>query len=114
MTLEGLRVTHEPPVGGQQPSADVLFESMSSLGSAGLGVILTGMGGDGAEGLRKMREAGAYTIAEDVSTAVVYGMPEVAVRLQAQDRTLTEPAIEAASQRITASVAKATGAVLRS
>jgi two-component system, chemotaxis family, protein-glutamate methylesterase/glutaminase len=53
------------------------------LGTGGLGVLLTGMGDDGAEGLRDLRQAGGYTLAEDESTAVVYGMPAVAVRLGA-------------------------------
>jgi two-component system chemotaxis response regulator CheB len=73
-----------PPVGSHRPSADMLFSSMArSLGSAGLGVLLTGMGEDGAAGLRKMRLTGAFTIAEDESTAVVYGMPAAGVRLGA-------------------------------
>ncbi len=54
-----------------------------SLGPLALGVLLTGMGEDGAEGLRDIRERGGYTIAEDESTAVVYGMPAAAVRLGA-------------------------------
>jgi two-component system, chemotaxis family, protein-glutamate methylesterase/glutaminase len=53
------------------------------LGAGGLGVLLTGMGEDGAEGLRDLRQAGGYTLAEDESTAVVYGMPAVAVRFAA-------------------------------
>lgn len=71
-----------PPVGSHRPSADILFSSMArSLGPAGLGVLLTGMGEDGAAGLRQMRINGAFTIAEDESSAVVYGMPAAGVRL---------------------------------
>lgn len=73
-----------PPVGCHRPSADTLFSSMArSLGPAGLGVLLTGMGEDGAAGLRELRSAGGFTLAEDESTAVVYGMPGAAVKLGA-------------------------------
>lgn len=69
---------------GQRPSANVLFSSVASAyGSASIGGLLTGMGDDGAEGLRAMRNAGAYTMAEDEASAVVYGMPRAAVRLGA-------------------------------
>ena len=75
------RLRAGPPVSGQRPSATVLFEQMALLGPAGLGVLLTGMGEDGAAGLAAMRRAGGYTITEHESSAVVYGMPAVAVRL---------------------------------
>jgi two-component system, chemotaxis family, protein-glutamate methylesterase/glutaminase len=69
------------PVGKQRPSADVLFASVArSVGAAGIGVLLTGMGEDGAQGLRALRQAGGFTIAEDESTAVVFGMPAAAIR----------------------------------
>ena len=72
------------PVCSQRPSGSVLFESMAStLGGQGLGVLLTGMGEDGAAGLLHLRRQGGYTIAEHESTAVVYGMPGEAVRLGA-------------------------------
>ncbi len=72
------------PAGVHRPSANVLFSSMAqSLGSAAIGVMLTGMGDDGAAGIDELRRAGAYTIAEDESTAVVYGMPGAAVRMGA-------------------------------
>jgi len=71
-----------PRVCYQRPSVDVLFRSVAeTLGSKSMGVILTGMGADGAEGLLRMREAGAQTIAQDEHTCVVYGMPKEAVRL---------------------------------
>jgi two-component system chemotaxis response regulator CheB len=63
------------------------------LGPGGLGVLLTGMGEDGAEGLRRQRDAGGYTIAEDATTAVVYGMPAAAVRLGAVCESLPLPQI---------------------
>ncbi len=68
-----------PKVSGHCPSVDVLFESVAqAAGSRAIGVILTGMGGDGAKGLLEMRKAGAKTIGQDESTCVVYGMPKVA------------------------------------
>ncbi|MDL2220019.1 chemotaxis response regulator protein-glutamate methylesterase [Ruminococcaceae bacterium OttesenSCG-928-O06] len=66
-------------VNGHMPSVDVLFESVAEVaGARAAGVILTGMGGDGAEGLLKMRKAGAYTIGQDKESSVVYGMPMMA------------------------------------
>ncbi len=66
-------------VSGHIPSVDVLFESVAEVaGPKAIGVILTGMGGDGAEGLLQMRQAGAYTIGQDKETSVVYGMPMMA------------------------------------
>jgi two-component system chemotaxis response regulator CheB len=89
-----LRTDGGDPVCAQRPSGTVLFRSMAQgLGPQSLGVLLTGMGEDGAEGLLKVREAGGYTIAEDASTAVVYGMPAAAVRLGAVCESLPLPAI---------------------
>ena len=77
-----LRISAAAPLASQRPSATILFRSVAeALGPRGLGVILTGMGEDGAEGLVEMRDAGAYTIAEDESTAIVYGMPAAALRM---------------------------------
>lgn len=73
-----------PRVNGHCPSVDVLFESVAKVaGADALGIILTGMGGDGAKGLLAMRKAGARTIGQDESTCVVYGMPKVAYDLGA-------------------------------
>jgi two-component system chemotaxis response regulator CheB len=73
-----------PLVNGHRPSVDVLFRSVARVaGADGLGVILTGMGGDGAKGLLDMRQAGAFTIGQDEPSCVVYGMPAVAVELGA-------------------------------
>ncbi|MBR5091739.1 MAG: chemotaxis response regulator protein-glutamate methylesterase [Ruminiclostridium sp.] len=70
-----------PKVSGHCPSVDVLFESVAeAAGPHAVGAILTGMGADGAEGLLKMRKAGAYTIGQDEATCVVYGMPAVAFK----------------------------------
>lgn len=66
-------------VNGHCPSVDVLFHSVAKIvGKDAIGVILTGMGGDGAKGLLEMRQAGAYTIGQDEASCVVYGMPKVA------------------------------------
>lgn len=73
-----------PKVNGHCPSVEVLFESVAkSAGADAVGIILTGMGGDGAKGLLAMRNAGAKTIGQDESTCVVYGMPKVAYDLGA-------------------------------
>lgn len=75
--------THQdPPVNGHRPSVDVLFESVAKYaGSNALGVIMTGMGADGARGLLTMRENGARTIAQDEESCVVFGMPKEAIRM---------------------------------
>lgn len=79
-----LRLSKVPAVGGQRPSGTLLFRSITqSYGARGLGVLLTGMGEDGAQGLLELRRAGGRTIAEDQTSAVVYGMPAAAVRLGA-------------------------------
>jgi two-component system chemotaxis response regulator CheB len=83
------RVTHGSPVSGHCPSVDVLFASVAkSAKDRGVGVILTGMGRDGAQGLLAMRKAGARTIGQDESTSVVYGMPRAAFDLGAVERQL--------------------------
>lgn len=73
-----LRTT--PPVQGQRPSGDVLFRSLAEGKASGaVGVLLTGMGEDGARGMLALRRAGGHTIAEDSSTAVIWGMPGAAI-----------------------------------
>lgn len=89
-----LALSSEPPFLSQRPSGTVLFRTMArEMGRRVIGVILTGMGEDGAEGLLEIKRAGGYVIAEARSTAVVYGMPEVAVRLGAVDESLPVDAI---------------------
>lgn len=74
-----VEIKQGPRVNGHCPSVDVLFDSVAKVaGPSALGIILTGMGGDGAKGLLAMRKAGARTIGQDESTCVVYGMPKVA------------------------------------
>ncbi len=76
-------------VSGHRPSADVLFHSVAKIaGTNAIGVILTGMGGDGAKGLLAMRNAGANTIGQDEASCVVYGMPKVAYEVGAVERQL--------------------------
>lgn len=79
-----LRLSDEPPLMSQRPAATLLLSSIArALGPSAIGIVLTGMGEDGARGLLEMRQAGACTIAEDRSTAVVYGMPAVAAQIGA-------------------------------
>ena len=78
-----------PPFNRHKPSVDVLFRSVARYaGSRSLGILLTGMGTDGAGGLLEMRNAGATTIAQDQATSIVYGMPQAAVQLGAAERIL--------------------------
>lgn len=82
-------VVDGPLVNRHRPSVDVLFRSAAKCaGSNALGIIMTGMGDDGARGLKEMRDAGAKTLAQDEASCVVYGMPKEAVKLDAVDRIL--------------------------
>lgn len=73
-------------VNGHAPSVDVMFDSVAEIvGSRAVGVILTGMGGDGAKGMLKMRQNGAKTIGQDEKSSIVYGMPKVAFEIGAVD-----------------------------
>jgi two-component system chemotaxis response regulator CheB len=84
-----VRVISEPPVNRHRPSVDVLFNSCAEVvGPHAIGIILTGMGDDGARGLAKMREAGAQTLAQDEASCVVFGMPKAAIHLGAVHRVL--------------------------
>lgn len=77
-----LRLSQEPQRNGHRPSADVLFESVAKVyQNHALGVIMTGMGKDGAVELAEMRKQGAWTLGQDEATAIVYGMPKVAYEL---------------------------------
>ncbi len=100
MTLERsgaryhVRVKTGPRVHHQRPSVDVLFHSVARhAGPNAVGVILTGMGADGAKGLLAMRQAGAHTIAQDEATCVVFGMPKEAIKLGAACEVLPLPHI---------------------
>ncbi len=84
-----LRVIGGPKVFFQRPAADVFFHSVADvLGKQAVGVLLTGMGKDGAEGLLRMRQSGAHTITQDEASCVVYGMPREAVNIGASCQEL--------------------------
>lgn len=79
-----VEVIEGPLVNRHRPSVDVLFRSVAKFaGKNALGIIMTGMGDDGARGLKEMRDAGAYTVGENEDTCVVYGMPKEAMKLGA-------------------------------
>lgn len=87
-------LTMDPPVSGHRPSATVLFQSVArEYGPRAVGVLLTGMGEDGANGLGDMKRAGAVTIAQDEASSVVFGMPSVAIQLRAVDHILPPESI---------------------
>ena len=82
-----VEVKDGPLVCRHRPSVDVLFRSAARYaGKNAVGVIMTGMGDDGAKGMLEMKNAGAYTIAQDEATSVVFGMPNEAIKLGAVDR----------------------------
>jgi two-component system chemotaxis response regulator CheB len=82
------RLVRSETVNGHRPSVDVLFHSVARLGRPMTGVILTGMGKDGAQGLLAMRAAGARTLGQDENSSVVYGMPRAAQEIGAVERQL--------------------------
>jgi two-component system chemotaxis response regulator CheB len=89
-----VEVKKGPRICYQRPSVDVLFLSVAeAAGADSIGVLLTGMGADGSQGLLRMRQAGARTIAQDEATCVVFGMPHEAIRLGAAEQILPLPAI---------------------
>jgi two-component system chemotaxis response regulator CheB len=91
-----VELTEDAPVWRHRPSVDVLFHSVATLmGPQAVGVLLTGMGADGAEGLLAMKRAGAPTIAQDEATSVVFGMPKEAIDRGAADVVLPLPRIAA-------------------
>lgn len=95
-----VEVKDGPPVNRHRPSVDVLFRSVAKFaGKNAMGVIMTGMGDDGARGLKEMHDAGAYTLAQDEASCIVYGMPREAVKLGAVDRSLPLDAIAGAILR---------------
>jgi two-component system chemotaxis response regulator CheB len=93
LTREGanhrVRLDQEAPVNRHRPSVDVLFDSCAAgAGPNAVGILLTGMGEDGARGLLRMRQAGAHTLAQDEASSVVFGMPKAAIDLGAAERVL--------------------------
>ncbi len=103
-----VRVTDDPPENHCKPSVDYLFRSVREVfGPKALGVIMTGMGRDGTEGLKEMKKSGAFVLAQDEATCVVYGMPMEAVKAGVVDEILP---LEKLAERITALVGSAAAA----
>jgi len=92
-----VEVVDGPLVNRHKPSVDVLFRSVAKFaGGNALGIIMTGMGDDGARGLKEMHDAGAKTIAQDEASCVVFGMPKEAIKLDAADQIISLDQIPAA------------------
>ncbi len=84
-----VHINQDPPVNRHRPSVDVMFASVAQYaGANAVGVILTGMGGDGAREMLTMKRAGAFTIAQDEASCVVFGMPKEAIKLGGVDKIL--------------------------
>lgn len=85
-----IEIKDGPLVNRHKPSVDVLFRSVATFaGKNAIGVIMTGMGDDGAKGLLEMKQAGAFTIAQDENSCVVFGMPKEAIKLQAVNKIVS-------------------------
>ena len=98
-----IALSDEPPVGNHRPAVNVMYDSVAPLGRDVVAVILTGMGSDGREGMRKIKENGGYCIAQDEATCVVYGMPKSVIDAGLADEicplSQIADAIEAAVRR---------------
>ncbi|WP_122628983.1 protein-glutamate methylesterase/protein-glutamine glutaminase [Lucifera butyrica] len=91
-----IKLNPNPPVGGHRPAVDPMMESVAELyGAKTVGVILTGMGHDGSKGMQAIKRQKGYTIAEDQSTSVVYGMPKSVIELGIVDKVVPLPAVAA-------------------
>lgn len=98
------RLGQDETVSGHRPSVDVLFESVAKVvGPMAVGAILTGMGRDGATGLKKMRDAGAYTVGQSQNSALVYGMPRVAFE---EGAVVDQAPVEAVAAKLVGALAK--------
>jgi two-component system, chemotaxis family, protein-glutamate methylesterase/glutaminase len=96
-----IELTHDNPENGVRPSANYLFRSLANnYGPHALGIILTGMGSDGVDGLAELHRAGGFTIAQNEQSCVVYGMPHEAVKRQIVDHVLAPDEITAALLRL--------------
>ncbi len=97
-----LALSDAPSVRGHRPSVTLLFRSVAAnYGARAIGILLTGMGDDGAAGLADLREAGAITVAQDKASSVVFGMPAAAIELGVVDHVLAPPNIPALLLRLT-------------
>ncbi|MGD8370062.1 MAG: chemotaxis-specific protein-glutamate methyltransferase CheB, partial [Syntrophobacterales bacterium] len=84
-----VRLNKSLPINGHRPSAELLFDSVASCyGKRGVGIILTGMGSDGATGLKTLKQSGGHTIAQDEETSIIFGMPRAAIELDAAEMVL--------------------------
>lgn len=91
-----VKLNQDPPIGGHRPAVDPMMESVAKIyGGRTVGVILTGMGHDGAKGIQAIKKQQGYTIAEDQSTAVVFGMPKSAIELGVVDKVVPLSSIAA-------------------
>jgi len=98
------RLTQDELASGHRPSVDVLFESVAkTVGPMAVGAILTGMGRDGARGLKLMREAGAYTVGQSQGSALVYGMPRVAFE---EGAVIEQSPVEGITARLAAALTR--------
>ncbi len=98
------RLTQDELASGHRPSVDVLFESVAkTVGPMAVGAILTGMGRDGARGLKMMRDAGAYTVGQSQASALVYGMPRVAFE---EGAVIEQSAVEGITARLAAALTR--------
>ncbi len=96
-----VQIKNGPMVHHQRPSVDVLFKSVADYaGGNAVGVILTGMGADGADGLLQMRQSGARTIAQDERTCVVFGMPKEAIKREAAEKVVALPDVAGVALRM--------------
>ena len=84
-----LQLIAAPSVSGHRPSVDVMFDSLSELGSQVAAVLLTGMGQDGAVGLKRIRDRGGWAAAQDQDSSLVYGMPRAAAECGAVEEQLS-------------------------
>lgn len=85
-----IKLNDNPKVAGFKPSVDVLFESVANTyGAAAIGLVMTGMGCDGSEGIRKLKQAGAVTLAQDKNSSIVYGMPKAAFETDCIDQVIS-------------------------
>jgi two-component system chemotaxis response regulator CheB len=85
-----IKLEDTPPVGGHKPSANVLLSSVAEVyPQSAIGIILTGMGDDGAIGIKAIKDAGGFTIAQDEESCAIFGMPKVAIEMGVVDKVIS-------------------------